>query len=120
MPSFGFGTPQRAPCSLSSKLHPFRQRTQQTVASGSSSGTILLMQQTSSTELSRDCKATRIPAGDAVILAAQTPVDIVQSLGGSFTVRAMDGLFRIASEDADALGIESSAAATASNTTHAQ
>lgn len=58
-------------------------------------------------ELKRDCEATMIPAGTVTTLPAGTPVDITQTLGGSYTVRAMTGgLFRIASKDADALGIE--------------
>jgi len=34
-----------------------------------------------------------------------TPVDITQMLGGSYTVHAQGGLYRVASKDADALGI---------------
>lgn len=55
--------------------------------------------------LSRDCNAVQIPAGNTVTLPAGTEVDITQRLGGSFTVHAMGGLFRIAPTDADALGI---------------
>lgn len=55
--------------------------------------------------LSRDCDAVQIPAGNTVTLPAGTEVDITQRLGGSFTVHAMGGLFRIAPADADALGI---------------
>ncbi len=55
--------------------------------------------------LSRDCDAVQIPAGNTVALPAGTEVDITQRLGGSFTVHAMGGLFRIAPKDADALGI---------------
>ncbi|GAB4243195.1 MAG: putative Fe-S cluster assembly protein SufT [Candidatus Methylacidiphilales bacterium] len=49
----------------------------------------------------------QIPQGTAVTLAADTPVVITQSLGGSFTVALSDrgGLFRIAGSDADALGL---------------
>jgi probable FeS assembly SUF system protein SufT len=64
------------------------------------------MQQVRSTELVRDCEATQIPAGNLVMLPAGTSVDITQTLGGTFTVQALGGLFRIASQDADALGIE--------------
>jgi probable FeS assembly SUF system protein SufT len=57
--------------------------------------------------LTRDCEATQIPSGTPVTLPAGTSVDITQTLGGSFTVRPMEGgLFRIASGDADALGIK--------------
>ena len=40
-------------------------------------------------------------------LPAGTPVDITQTLGGSYTVHAIGGgLFRIAAKDADALGLK--------------
>jgi probable FeS assembly SUF system protein SufT len=64
------------------------------------------MQDVTTVELTRDCDAVRIPAGDSVILPAGTPVDITQSLGGTYTVHAQGGLFRIAAKDADALGLE--------------
>ncbi len=50
--------------------------------------------------LSKDTPATRIPAGDAVMLPAGTDVFITQTLGGNVTVRTDQGLFRIASDDA--------------------
>jgi probable FeS assembly SUF system protein SufT len=58
-------------------------------------------------KLSRDCEAVRIPLGNAVTLPAGTPVEITQTLGGNFTVRTADGLFRIAAKDAGALAGES-------------
>jgi len=64
------------------------------------------MQNVTTTELTRDCEAVRIPAGDTVILPAGTPVDITQTLGGTYTVHAQGSLFRIAARDADALGLE--------------
>src|SRR5215469_2226309 len=65
------------------------------------------MQNVTSVELTRDCPATEIPSGAPVTLPAGTPVDITQTLGGSYTVRVMGaGLCRIASKDADALGLE--------------
>ena len=67
------------------------------------------MHQVTSVELKRDCEAVQIPAGHAVTLPAGTPVDITQTLGGTYTVHASGGLFRIASKDADALGLETSA-----------
>ena len=39
-------------------------------------------------------------------MGADTPVDITQSLGGAYTVRSPQGLFRIDACDADALGFE--------------
>jgi probable FeS assembly SUF system protein SufT len=48
-----------------------------------------------------------IPVGTVTTLPEGTPVDITQTLGGSYTVRAMTGgLFRIAAKDVDALGID--------------
>lgn len=56
--------------------------------------------------LSRDCPATRIPGGEPAVLSAGTAVQITQTLGGHFTVTAdTKGLFRIAEQDADALGL---------------
>jgi len=64
------------------------------------------MPNVTSTELTRDCEAVQIPHGATVQLRAGTPVDITQTLGGSYTVHCHGGLFRIAGKDADALGIE--------------
>ncbi len=64
------------------------------------------MQNVTTVELTRDCDAVRIPAGDTVILPAGTPVDITQTLGGTYTVHAQGGLYRIAAKDLDALGLE--------------
>ncbi len=69
------------------------------------------MQAVSSVELKRDCESVQIPAGHTVVIPAGTPVDITQTLGGSYTVLAMGGLFRIAPKDADALGLEGLASA---------
>ncbi len=57
-------------------------------------------------ELARDCEAISIPGGERVTLPAGTPVYLMQSLGGSFTVQARShgGLFRIAGRDAEAIG----------------
>jgi len=64
------------------------------------------MNQTSSAELKRDCPAVQIPAGTSVTLPAGTAVHITQTLGGSYTVQAPGGLFRIGAQDADALGLD--------------
>jgi probable FeS assembly SUF system protein SufT len=53
--------------------------------------------------LSRDITATVIPAGDTVTLTAGTAAHVMQTLGGSVTVRTDRGLFRITRENADAL-----------------
>jgi probable FeS assembly SUF system protein SufT len=64
------------------------------------------MHENSSIELKRDCEAVQIPLGTAAMLRAGTAVDVTQTLGGNYTVRTPEGLFRIAERDADALGIE--------------
>jgi probable FeS assembly SUF system protein SufT len=63
------------------------------------------MHEIRSVQLQRDCSAVQIPAGHPATLPQGTQVDITQNLGGTFTVRAMDGLFRIEGKDADALGL---------------
>jgi probable FeS assembly SUF system protein SufT len=67
--------------------------------------------------LNRDCPATLIPAGDAVVLPRGTPVFVSQALGGTLTVRTDTGLYRIDSRNLDALGEEVAAAVSASNET---
>lgn len=57
-------------------------------------------------ELLRDCEAVQIPSGHGITLPRGTAVDITQTLGGSITIRTGGGLFRIAPQDADALGLE--------------
>jgi probable FeS assembly SUF system protein SufT len=57
----------------------------------------------------RDCSAVLVPQGESVNLPAGSVGYITQSLGGSFTVFVEGNLFRIAGEDADAIGKERSA-----------
>lgn len=54
----------------------------------------------------RDCAAVLVPQGEAVTLPAGTVGYITQALGGSWTVFVEGNLFRIAGEDADAIGKE--------------
>ena len=61
------------------------------------------MAQTSFT-LTRDTQATLIPAGDILSLKEGTEVHVTQALGGTVTVQANGGLYRLASKDLDALG----------------
>jgi len=67
------------------------------------------MQNVTTVELKRDCEAVQIPHGTSVVLPKGTTVDITQTLGGSYTIHAQGGLFRVASKDADALGLEAAA-----------
>ena len=55
---------------------------------------------------SRDCAAVLVPQGEKVTLPAGSVGYITQALGGSFTVFLEGNLFRIAGEDADAIGKE--------------
>ena len=66
------------------------------------------MQNVTTVELTRDCEAVQIPHGTPVLLSKGTPADITQTLGGSYTIHAQGGLFRVANKDADALGIATS------------
>jgi probable FeS assembly SUF system protein SufT len=56
--------------------------------------------------LCRDVRAVAVPAGIDVTLKAGAVGYVTQALGGSFTVYLDGNLFRIAGEDADALGKE--------------
>lgn len=58
----------------------------------------------------RDCAAVLVPQGEKVTLPAGSVGYITQALGGSFTVFVEGNLFRIAGEDADALGKDPPAA----------
>ena len=71
------------------------------------------MHNVTSVELTRDCEAIQIPSGVPVNLPAGTSVDITQTLGGTYTIHAQGGLYRIAAKDADALGHTAPEAATA-------
>lgn len=57
-------------------------------------------------KLSREVNAVQIPSGDSMTLPAGTPVFITQRLGGTYTVATSQGLARISSQDADALGVD--------------
>jgi probable FeS assembly SUF system protein SufT len=67
------------------------------------------MHQVTTVELTRDCEAVAIPQGHTVTLPKGVAVDITQTLGGSYTVHAHGGLYRIAAQDADALGLAADA-----------
>ena len=57
-------------------------------------------------ELTRECEAIQIPAGNKVNLEKGLEVFITQALGGTYTLQvpAYGGLFRILNKDVDALG----------------
>ncbi len=57
-------------------------------------------------QLTREVAAIQIPSGDTLTLPAGTPVFITQRLGGTYTVATSQGLARISSQDADALGVD--------------
>lgn len=57
-------------------------------------------------QLTRQVSAIQIPSGDSLTLPAGTAVFITQRLGGTYTVATSQGLARISSQDADALGID--------------
>ncbi len=67
-------------------------------------------------ELTRQCEAIEIPAGNKISLEKGLEVFITQSLGGTYTIQvpAYGGLYRISGKDADALGKEVQEAAGAS------
>ncbi len=54
----------------------------------------------------RDCPVVMVPEGAEVELPSGTTGYITQSLGGSFTVYVDGRLFRLAGDDADAIGRE--------------
>ncbi|HUK02828.1 MAG TPA: putative Fe-S cluster assembly protein SufT [Steroidobacteraceae bacterium] len=56
--------------------------------------------------IQRDVQAVVVPAGDEVTLHSGQAGYITQALGGSFTLYVDGNLFRIAGEDADAIGKE--------------
>ena len=56
-------------------------------------------------KLTREVSAIQIPSGDTLLLPAGTAVFITQRLGGTYTVATSQGLARISSQDADALGV---------------
>ena len=57
-------------------------------------------------ELTRTVEATLIPHGDPFSLEKGEKVTITHRLGGNYTVMTLNGMYRIAAQDADALGEE--------------
>lgn len=66
-------------------------------------------------ELIRDCQAEQIPLGTTVTVRKGTTAVITQALGDTYTIRLPNGgLYRIARQDADALGRDQESDATTS------
>src|SRR5215831_12243110 len=63
--------------------------------------------------LARDVDAAIIPIGTKVTLQKGEQAYITQSLGGSYTVIVNGNMFRIEGKDADALGMQAAAKASA-------
>ena len=57
-------------------------------------------------ELVADCEVTRIPSGEPLKLLAGETYTISQALGGSVTLRDGGGLYRVALEQIEALGMD--------------
>ncbi len=66
--------------------------------------------------LTRDVEASVVPIGTKVTLQKGETAHITQSLGGTYTVIVNGNMFRIESKDADALGLEVSAAPASTTT----
>jgi probable FeS assembly SUF system protein SufT len=71
-------------------------------------GQACFMNSSEQVNLSRDVVSVQIPNGNEVLLKKGTAVTVTQSLGGSYTVHVLElgGLYRIAGQDAEALGIK--------------
>jgi probable FeS assembly SUF system protein SufT len=69
-----------------------------------------------SVTLARDVEASVVPVGTKVTLVKGEQVYITQSLGGSYTVIVRGNMFRVEGKDADALGMEVTAAPASSGT----
>lgn len=55
-------------------------------------------------KLLRDVNATLIPHGEEFILSKGEKITVTHKLGGNFTVMTLNGMYRIAAKDSDALG----------------
>lgn len=56
--------------------------------------------------LTRDCEAISVPFGEKQILKKGSEVQIMQAMGGSYTIYATEGMFRVNGINADAIGKE--------------
>lgn len=67
---------------------------------------VLGLKMTSPVALVSDCYGTVIPSGLPILLVAGSMVEIIQDLGGTYTVQFEGQWVRIAQQDAAALGAE--------------
>lgn len=65
---------------------------------------VLRLMMTSPVALVKDCYATVIPSGLPILLITGSKVEIIQDLGGTYTVQFEGQWVRIAAQDAGALG----------------
>ena len=56
--------------------------------------------------LSRDCDVISVPYGEKETLKQGTEVQLMQAMGGSYTVYTSQGMFRISGKNGDAIGKE--------------
>ena len=56
--------------------------------------------------LSRDCEVISVPYGEKETLKKGTEVQLMQAMGGSYTVYTSQGMFRISGNNGDAIGKE--------------
>jgi probable FeS assembly SUF system protein SufT len=54
--------------------------------------------------LSRDCEVISVPYGEKEILKKGTEVQLMQAMGGSYTVYTAHGMFRVSGSNGDAIG----------------
>lgn len=69
-------------------------------------------------KLKREVSAIQVPFGTSCTLPKDTEVNIIYSLGGTYTVTTLGDMYRIANHDADALGktIQEATSTTSDNT----
>ena len=54
--------------------------------------------------LTRDCEVISVPYGEKETLKVGTEVQLMQAMGGSYTVYTSQGMFRISGNNGDAIG----------------
>ena len=95
----------RGGCDISRELDPFFGDHSGNSSLAARVGLVLTPHMHQEIMLTREVTAIQIPSGDTLTLPAGTAVYITQRLGGTYTVATAQGLARISSQDADALGV---------------